>query len=36
VAVEELAQGLRSVESVEATPISSARTSAGDVVASAA
>jgi transcriptional regulator with XRE-family HTH domain len=36
VAVEELAQGLRRVESVEATPISSARTSAGDVVASAA
>ena len=36
VAVEELAQGLRRVESVEATPITSARASAGDVVASAA
>ena len=36
VAVEELAQGLRRVESVEATPITSVRTAAGDVVASAA
>ena len=36
VAVEELAQGLRRVESVEATPITSARAAAGDVVASAA
>lgn len=36
VAVEELAQGLRRVESVEATPIGSARAAAGDVVASAA
>ena len=36
VAVEELAQGLRRVDSVVATPISSARPAPGDVVASAA
>jgi transcriptional regulator with XRE-family HTH domain len=36
VAVEELAQGLHRVESVTATPITSARPTPGDVVASAA
>ncbi|KRF34255.1 helix-turn-helix domain-containing protein [Nocardioides sp. Soil805] len=36
VAVEELAQGLRRVDAVTATPITSARPAPGDVVASAA